>query len=79
MEKEINIKTSDNTSPIIRTENLDRDFRTGREIVHALKQVNINIQPEKLTVLRGRSGSGKTVILSSNHLYAFILSFLSLL
>ncbi len=64
MEKEINIKTSDNTSPIIRTENLDRDFRTGREIVHALKQVNINIQPEKLTVLRGRSGSGKTTLIN---------------
>jgi putative ABC transport system ATP-binding protein len=49
---------------IIRTENLDKDFRVGRDTVHALKKVSINIEPEKLTILRGRSGSGKTTLIN---------------
>ena len=53
-----------NTDPIIITENLCRDFHSGRDIVHALKNVNIKIEPEKLTVLRGRSGSGKTTLIN---------------
>ncbi|HOJ09236.1 MAG TPA: ABC transporter ATP-binding protein [Clostridiales bacterium] len=51
-------------APIIVTDNLDRDFHSGREIVHALKKVNIKIEPEKLTILRGRSGSGKTTLIN---------------
>ncbi len=50
--------------PIIRTVDLCRDFPSGREIVHALKDVNIAIKPGKLTVLRGRSGSGKTTLIN---------------
>ncbi len=50
--------------PIIRTENLCRDFPSGREIVHALKDVSISIKPGTLTILRGRSGSGKTTLIN---------------
>jgi len=50
--------------PIIRTVDLCRDFPTGREVVHALKNVNISIQPGTLTILRGRSGSGKTTLIN---------------
>ncbi|HZJ58198.1 MAG TPA: ABC transporter ATP-binding protein [Clostridia bacterium] len=50
--------------PIIRTDDLCRDFPSGREVVHALKEVNISIQPEALTILRGRSGSGKTTLIN---------------
>lgn len=50
--------------PIIRTVDLSRDFPTGREVVHALKDVNISIIPGTLTVLRGRSGSGKTTLIN---------------
>ena len=50
--------------PIIRTVDLCRDFPSGREIVHALKNVNISIRPGALTILRGRSGSGKTTLIN---------------
>lgn len=49
---------------IIRTEDICRDFFSGREVVHALRDVNIEIKPGTLTVLRGRSGSGKTTLLN---------------
>ena len=50
--------------PIIRTENLSRDFPSGREVVHALANVSVNILPHNLTILRGRSGSGKTTLIN---------------
>lgn len=49
---------------IIRTVDLNRDFPSGRGVVHALKGVNISIQPGTLTILRGRSGSGKTTLIN---------------
>ncbi len=49
---------------IIRTENLSRDFVSGRDVVHALKNVNIEIMKGQLTILRGRSGSGKTTLIN---------------
>ncbi|HHY82474.1 MAG TPA: ABC transporter ATP-binding protein [Clostridiales bacterium] len=49
---------------IIKTENLCRQFQSGREIVHALRDVNIEIRPGALTILRGRSGSGKTTLIN---------------
>ncbi len=52
------------SSTIIRTEGLCRDFRSGRETVHALKNVNIEIKRGTLTILRGRSGSGKTTLIN---------------
>lgn len=51
-------------SLIIRTENLSRQFQSGREVVHALKDVNIEIESGALTILRGRSGSGKTTLIN---------------
>ena len=59
--KEKNISTG---IPIIITENLCRDFYSGREVVHALKKVSLKIESEKLNVLRGRSGSGKTTLIN---------------
>lgn len=50
--------------PIIKTENLCRQFKSGNEIVHALKNINISIMPNALTILRGRSGSGKTTLIN---------------
>lgn len=49
---------------IIRTENLCRDFKSGDDIVHAVKNVNILIKTGSLTILRGRSGSGKTTLIN---------------
>ena len=46
-------------SAIIRTEGVTRCFPSGRETIYALKDVGITIEPGTLTILRGRSGSGK--------------------
>jgi putative ABC transport system ATP-binding protein len=50
--------------PIIKTQSLCRDFKSGSEIVHALKNINVSIVPHALTILRGRSGSGKTTLIN---------------
>ena len=51
-------------APIIVTEGVNRDFISGREIVHALKDVSISIERGTLTIFRGRSGSGKTTLIN---------------
>ncbi len=50
--------------PIIRTENLWRDFNIGEEVISIIKDVSISIEEGKLTILRGRSGSGKTTLMN---------------
>lgn len=49
---------------IIKTENLSRNFKSGGETIHALKDINIKIEKGGLTILRGRSGSGKTTLIN---------------
>ena len=50
---------------ILSTKNICRDFKTGNNIVvNALKNINIDIDEGKLTVLRGPSGSGKTTLIN---------------
>ena len=49
---------------IIRTEDISRKFQSGRDVVHALKNININVDRGTLTILRGRSGSGKTTLMN---------------
>jgi len=50
---------------ILVTENVCKVFHTGREEIHALKNINIEVQEGALTMLRGRSGSGKTTLMNS--------------
>lgn len=52
-------------APIIYTENVNKSFITGKETIHALKDISINIEAKSLTILRGRSGSGKTTLINS--------------
>ena len=50
--------------PIMTTQSLCRDFQTGSETVHALRDINLSIMPGELTLLWGRSGSGKTTLMN---------------
>jgi len=49
---------------IYETKNICRDFVQGRQIVHALKNVNIKIEEGTFTILKGTSGSGKTTLMN---------------
>ena len=49
---------------IIRTENLCRNYQQGSSVVHALKDVNLEIKEGDFAVLAGSSGSGKTTLLN---------------
>lgn len=50
--------------PIIRAENLNRQFLVGKETINALRNVSVTIEEGALTILRGRSGSGKTTLIN---------------
>lgn len=43
---------------------ISREFDMGEETVHALDKVNFTVEPGKLALIRGRSGSGKTTMLN---------------
>jgi len=49
---------------ILSTKDVCRDFITGSETVHAVRNANLTIEKGSLTILRGRSGSGKTTLLN---------------
>jgi len=49
---------------ILSTKDVCRDFITGSETVHAVRNANLSIEKGTLTILRGRSGSGKTTLLN---------------
>lgn len=50
---------------ILYAKDLCRDFKIGDgSVVHALTNVNISVEKGRLTILRGRSGSGKTTMIN---------------
>ncbi|MAZ35900.1 MAG: macrolide ABC transporter ATP-binding protein [Crocinitomicaceae bacterium] len=49
---------------IIRTENLKRHFTVGKELVEALKGVDISIKKGEYVALMGTSGSGKSTLMN---------------
>ncbi|WP_419870239.1 ABC transporter ATP-binding protein [Chryseobacterium sp. CT-SW4] len=50
--------------PIIKIENLKRDFRMGEEVVHALKGIDLTINEGEFVTIMGTSGSGKSTFLN---------------
>ena len=52
--------TSHSLSPLIQAKNLERVYRTGEEVVYAIKDVTLDIYPGEYLSLMGPSGSGKS-------------------
>lgn len=51
-------------NPIISLKNVNKFYENGNETSHVLKNINMNINPGELVVIRGASGSGKTTLLN---------------
>jgi len=49
---------------LLETRNINRVFGSGENAVHALRDVNVQILKGRMTILRGRSGSGKTCMIN---------------
>lgn len=51
-------------NPIVETKGVSRDFILPSHTVHAVRSVDLRIEPGTFVALHGRSGSGKTTLLN---------------
>ena len=49
---------------IIQADRASREFRTGSNVVQALRDASVEVEQGKLTLLQGPSGSGKTTLIN---------------
>jgi len=49
---------------VVHVKDVTRTYNTGKGEVHALRGINLGLEPGRLIALRGRSGSGKTTLLN---------------
>lgn len=52
------------TGPIVELRGVVKDYHRRREVVHALRSVDLTVEPGQLLAVHGRSGSGKTTLLN---------------
>jgi putative ABC transport system ATP-binding protein len=50
--------------PVIRAEGLSKDYRVGRNVIHAINNVDLSIHHGELVSVVGASGSGKSTLLN---------------
>lgn len=50
--------------PLIKINNVVKEYGKGENTVQILKKINLSIQPNTLVALKGRSGSGKTTLIN---------------
>ncbi|MFX0168651.1 MAG: ABC transporter ATP-binding protein [Candidatus Hodarchaeota archaeon] len=49
---------------IIVAQGVEKEYRRGREIIHALRDINLTIRSGEFIVVEGKSGCGKTTLLN---------------
>ena len=49
---------------IIVAQKVQKEYRRGREIIHALRDINLTIRSSEFLVIEGKSGCGKTTLLN---------------